>query len=252
VRPAAVATLAALAATGLAAGGCGDDGDRRLVVSAAASLTEPLRACAADVEDATVRLSFAGSDELAGQIRRGLRPDVYAAANVELPDRLAAEGLLEDPVAFATNRLAVAVPAGSEIDAVEDLAGDGLRVALGAEDVPVGRYARDALSRLGGATERAILGNVRTEEPDVKGVVGKVAQGAVDAGFVYASDVAAAGGRLRAVAVPPEIAPEAAYGAGVVREAPNRDAARAFVEGLVEGRCADALREAGFGPPPGR
>ena len=37
----------------------------------------------------------------------------------------------------------------------------------------------------------AILANVRSNEPDVAGVVGKVAQGAVDAGFVYVTDVRA-------------------------------------------------------------
>ena len=39
----------------------------------------------------------------------------------------------------------------------------------------------------------AILANVRSNEPDVAGVVGKVAQGAVDAGFVYVTDIRAGG-----------------------------------------------------------
>jgi molybdate transport system substrate-binding protein len=68
--------------------GCGsDDGEPageqrpRLVVSAAASLTDALTACSRDFEAADVRLSFGGSDELAAQIRQGVKPDVYAAAN---------------------------------------------------------------------------------------------------------------------------------------------------------------------------
>ena len=39
-----------------------------------------------------MRLSFAGSDELAAQIQQGAQPDVYAAANTKLPDQLHAEG----------------------------------------------------------------------------------------------------------------------------------------------------------------
>ena len=96
------------AAIAITAAGCGDEegeGKPRLVVSAASSMTEALRACSPDFAGATVRLSFAGSDELAAQIRQGVKPDVYAAANTRLPEQLAAEGLLGDPVEFATNEL---------------------------------------------------------------------------------------------------------------------------------------------------
>ena len=58
-----------------------------------------------------VRLQFAGSDELAAQIRQGVPVDVFAAANTKLPDALAAEGKLEEPVEFASNQLVLAVPA---------------------------------------------------------------------------------------------------------------------------------------------
>ena len=56
--------------------------------------------------------SFAGSDDLAAQIRQGVTPDVYAAANTSLPDDLYKDGLVEKPVVFATNTLVLAVPAG--------------------------------------------------------------------------------------------------------------------------------------------
>ena len=55
-------------------------------------------------------MSFAGSDELAAQIRQGVRPDVYAAANTTLPDQLHKEGLVGKPTVIATNTLVVAVP----------------------------------------------------------------------------------------------------------------------------------------------
>ncbi|MBJ7455306.1 MAG: substrate-binding domain-containing protein, partial [Thermoleophilia bacterium] len=90
----------------------------------------------------------------------------------------------------------------------------------------------------------------RSEEPDVKGVVGKLTQGAVDAGMVYATDVEAASGRLRAVAIPAELEPDVAYGAGVVTASGRREQAARFVDGLTDGPCADALRARGFGAPP--
>jgi molybdate transport system substrate-binding protein len=83
----------------------------------------------------------------------------------------------------------------------------------------------------------------------VKGIVGKLTQGAVDAGFVYASDVKAAGGELRAIELPARLEPTASYGAGVVAAAKQPDAAEAYVDGLLAGDCHDALLAAGFGEP---
>jgi molybdate transport system substrate-binding protein len=245
--------LAAVALVASCGGGDEDAGAERprLVVSAAASLTEPLTSCARSFAGADVKLSFAGSDELSAQIRQGVEPDLFAAANTKLPDQLAAEGLLAQPVTFATNELVLAVPSDSRVRRVEDLARAGLKLAVGAESVPVGTYTRTVLGRLEARTERAILDNIRSNEPDVKGVVGKVTQGAADAGFVYASDVTAVEGRLRSIALPDRLEPEVAYGAGVVRGARNAGGAQRFLDGLVDGACAEALRDGGFGPPPG-
>jgi molybdate transport system substrate-binding protein len=228
--------------------GCGGD-DARLVVSSASSMTDALTACSRDFDAADVRLSFAGSDELAAQIRQGVKPDVYAAANTKLPDDLNKEGLLSKPVEFATNELVIAVPRDSEVGSVQDLARDGVKVAIGSESVPIGSYTREVLARLPASESDAILANVRSNEPDVKGIVGKLTQGAADAGLVYVTDVNAAGEELRAVKLPAELEPDVTYAAGVVRGAKQPDAARDFVDGLSDGACADALAEAGFGAP---
>ena len=68
--------------------------------------------------------------------------------------------------------------------------------------MPIGDYTREALGQLPSAQERAILAQLRSNEPDVKGIVGKVVQGAADAGFVYVTDVNATGGELEAVKLP--------------------------------------------------
>jgi len=245
-------TLASLLLVGIFAG-CGDDvgaGETgRLVVSAASSMTEALTACSSDFSGADVRLSFAGSDELAAQIRQGVKPDVYAAANTKLPDELNKEGLLSKPVEFATNELVIAVPKDSRIKSVEDLGGDGVKLAIGSESVPIGSYTREVLARLPKAESAGILANVRSNEPDVKGIVGKLTQGAADAGLVYVTDVNAAGGELRALKLPAELEPDVTYAAGVVKGAKQPDEARAFVNGLTDGGCAEALARAGFGAP---
>jgi molybdate transport system substrate-binding protein len=218
--------------------GCGG-GDDQIVVSAASSLTKPLTACSGD----DVKLAFGGSDELAAQIRQGVKPDVYVAANTKLPDELNSEGLVEKPVVFATNELIIAVPENSDIGAIEDLAKPGVKLVVGAESVPVGSYTRQVLSNLAPDQEKTILANVRSEEPDVKGVVGKLDQGAADAGFVYRTDLV---DRLKAVTLPDDLQPVVEYGAAVVK---SSDAAQPYVDGLTDGPCADAVHEAGFGKP---
>jgi molybdate transport system substrate-binding protein len=234
----------------LVLGGCGGSDEPRLTVSAATSLEAPLTAYADGFDGARVRLSFAGSDQLAAQIRAGARPDVFAAANTELPRDLHVHGLLERPVPFASNRLVVAVPAGgAKVARFEDLARPGVTIAAGAPSVPAGAYADRALARLPAARRDAIARNVRDREPDVGGVVAKVIQGAVDAGFVYATDVRAAGARLRASELPPSLRPRVEYAAAIVRGAKHREEARRFLIGLVEGDGARALRAAGFEPP---
>ena len=243
-----LAALLVTAALPVGAAGCGDDeaegGGSRLTVSAAASLQGALTACAP-----AAKLQFAGSDELAAQIRQGAPVDVLAAANTKIPDELAEEGKLEEPVEFASNQLVLAVPADSGIRGLDDLHGDGVTLVIGAEGVPVGDYTRTVLGNLPPAQGEAILANVRSEEPDVKGVVGKLTQGAADAGFIYATDVRAAGEGLRAIELPADLEPVATYGAGVVSASDHADDARAFVDGLADGACHDALLDAGFGAP---
>jgi molybdate transport system substrate-binding protein len=239
--------------------GCGGDDEQSagqparqpLVVSAAASLKDAFTSYGNDFSTADVKLSFAGSDELAAQIRKGVKPDVFAAANTKLPDALFAEGLVEKPTVFAGNELVIAVPAdGSKIDSLDDLAASGTKLAIGAKGVPVGDYTRKVLDALPAAQRKAILANVRSNEPDVKGVVGKLTQGAVDAGFVYRSDVRAADDELKAIALPAELKPKVAYGVAVVKGAKHAAQARAFVRGLLDGAGAQALQAAGFLPPP--
>jgi len=231
--------------------GCGGDDDT-LTVSAASSLKTALTDYGTQFEDATARFSFAGSDELAAQIRKGAKPDVFASANTKLPDELYDEGLVEKPMTFAGNRLVLAVPASSDaqIASLKDIQRAGTSLAIGSETVPVGSYTRAVLSKLPEAESSAILENVRTREPDVAGIVGKLTQGAVDAGFVYISDVRATDGKLKAIELPASLQPTVAYGVAVVKGAKHEDAAKAFVDGLLGGDGKHALDEAGFEPPP--
>jgi molybdate transport system substrate-binding protein len=245
----------ALAACGSAGGsgtGTNGDGGGDLTVAAAASLTEAFTQYAGEVlHPQRVRLSFAGSDELAAQIRQGVKPDVFASANTSLPDALYREGLVGRPMVFTSNQLVVAVPAeGGRVQTLADLSEPGTTIAIGSATVPIGAYTREVLGRLPHAQEQAILANVRSEEPDVKGIVGKLTQGAVDAGFVYWTDVRAADRRLSAIALPARLEPKVAYAIALVSGAAHPAAARRFAAGLRHGRGLQILHAAGFDDPP--
>jgi molybdate transport system substrate-binding protein len=225
---------AALVLAALALAGCGSGGGGQLKVSAAASLDRAFSAY-----DPHVSYSFAGSDQLAAQIRAGARPDVYAAANTTLPETLYHAHLVQRPVVFARNRLVLATRS-PRVRSLADAARSGVTIAMGSPTVPVGAYARRVLA--GTPFGRRILANVRSQEPDVAGVVGKLDQGAVDAGFVYATDARAAG--LRAIPLPHAVV---SYAVAVVKPGA---AAERFVRGLLSRRGRQALLSAGFLPPP--
>jgi molybdate transport system substrate-binding protein len=255
--------VAALGTVVIALAGCGSSsssssgagasssGKPNLTVSAAASLKDAFTTYARQFPQASVRYSFAGSDMLAAQIEQGVKPDVFASANTKLPDMLYAKGLVSKPVTFATNKLVIAVPANStKIKSIQDLEKPGTKIAIGSATVPIGSYTRTVLAKLGSAGSGKILANVRSEEPDVTGIVGKLTQGAVDAGFTYVTDVKATKGALRAIALPASLQPVVAYGVAIVKGGPHPAQAKAFISGLLDGNGQTDLRNAGFLPPP--
>ena len=252
-----IAALLGMAALVVAAGcgssgGSSSNGDKPdLVVSAASSLKDAFNQYAQKFPDATVRASFAGSDDLAAQIEQGVKPDVFASANTKLPDELFQKGLVQKPVVFAGNRLVLAVPAsGGKVTSLADLEKPGVTVAMGSASVPVGTYTRKVLAGLPKDESAKILGNVRSNEPDVAGVVGKVTQGAVDAGFVYVTDVDGTDGKLKAIELPANLQPQVAYGVAIVKAAKHPKQAQAFIDGLLHGAGQQALKAAAFEPPP--
>jgi molybdate transport system substrate-binding protein len=143
----------------------------------------------------------------------------------------------------------LAVPADGKVTSLEGLETPGVKLVIGAEGVPVGDYTRGVIEQLGPERSAAILANVRSNEPDVKGVVGKLTQGAADAGFVYVTDVEATDGKLKAIELPADLDATATYAAGVVKAAREPEAAEAFVDDLLAGGCHDALIAAGFTEP---
>jgi molybdate transport system substrate-binding protein len=243
-----------LAAT-IALGACSvddpgtDAGSRTLTVFAAASLTEAFTEIAdafeAEHAQVEVRLSFGPSDGLATQIQEGAPADVFASASPRWMDAVAEDPGVSDRRDFARNLLIVITPADDPagISSVQDLARPGIDLVLAAEGVPVGDYARELLDNAGIAD--AALGNVVSNEDDVKGVVQKVALGEADAGIVYRTDVTpAVADDLRTIEVERRVNVIATYPIAVV-EGSASGVAATFVD-YVTGAGQAQLRAAGF------
>ena len=240
MRRVAVAALA-LALILAPAGGAADQ--VRLTVFAASSLTDVLPAI-----DGRPGYSFAGSNQLAFQIRQGAPADVFASAASSYAQELYRAGLVERPRTFASNALVLAVPRSNPagVRTLWDLRDKKVQLVVGTAAVPIGDYTRRVLRRLG---LTSVIDNAVSQEPDVKSIVGKLVVGEADAGFVYRTDLRAAGGRLRAVSIPAWAQPAVRYQVAVVRASRSRAAARQYIVSLSTLRARRLLRNAGFTVP---
>ncbi|RBY79938.1 molybdate ABC transporter substrate-binding protein [Blastococcus sp. TF02A-26] len=257
-------SLAAALAVALLAG-CGSDGDGggaaegtdggdgltgTLTVFAAASLTDVFTELGeqleADNPDLDVQFNFAGSSALATQITQGAPADVFASANpgqmTVVTDADLADG---EPEVFTSNVLEIAVPEGNPADVtgLADFAREELTLAVCAPEVPCGAATEDVFAAAG------VTAVPDTLEEDVRAALTKVELGEVDAALVYATDVAAAGGSVEGIAFPEAEDAVNEYPVCVLAEAPNPDAAHAFVELVSSPEGQAALADAGFRTP---
>ncbi|MFJ6533662.1 molybdate ABC transporter substrate-binding protein [Microbacterium sp. NPDC091662] len=252
-------TLAVLAAAALALTGCagavesapspsataeksGVGGE--LTVYAAASLSGAFDAIgeAFTAENPDVRFTpvYDGSSTLVTQILEGAPADVFASADEANMDKAA--DVAVDPTLFASNTLVIAVPAGNPggVEALADLA--DVTTVLCAPEVPCGAASAKLLSAAGVTVDAASL------EQNVTAVLTKVAASEADAGLVYATDVI---GRDDVEVIVPEGADEVVnhYPIAALSDAPNSEAADAFVVFVLSDAGQKILADFGFGAP---
>ena len=243
-------TVGALAGLTVTACSANDQQPDAVAVFAASSLTEAFtdigeRFTLAHPEYA-VNFNFAASSELASQIREGAPADVFASADTDTMDRLAANGAVDDsPIVFTRNAAEIAVAPGNPLAlaGLGDLADQQLVLVVCAPEVPCGSYAATVFDRAG------IDPMPDSFEPNVKSVVTKVAFGEADAGIVYRTDIVAADGVVDGVAIPPDANVAAEYPIARLTDAPDPSGAALFVEFVLGASGQAALTERGFTAP---
>ena len=232
-----------------------------LTVFAAASLTDAFteigKAFEAANPEVSVTFNFAGSQALRTQIEEGAPADVFASASTKEMDTLVTSGFVSQnaPQIFVTNQLVVILPADNPagIEKLQDFATHGIRLVLAAEEVPVGKYARQALDQMNGLLgtdfKDKVLANVVSNEDSVRQVVAKVQLGEADAGIVYTSD-ATATPRLKTIEIPADLNVVAAYPIAALIKSANSDLAANFIETVLSTDGQAILQKWGFGPVP--
>ena len=242
IRRAGLLLAAAVICGSLAAGGASAKSSRAtagLTIYAGSSMTTVLPQL-----DSGNKYSFGSSGTLATQITNGAPADVFMSANTTTPAALFAAGIVEKPVNFTRNTLAVVVPKSNPagIKSIYDLTKAGTKIAEAAPSVPVGSYTVQVLNQMG--INAAIQARVVSQETSDANVVAKVALGQVDAGFVYLSDYVIDPDHLTLIKVPAWAQPKITYSMAIVTKSPNQAAAQAVDgQGAQRRRSGDLRQE---------
>jgi len=234
-----------------------------LTVLAAASLTESFTELGTLFEAAhphiQVVFNFAGSQQLAQQLAEQAPADVFASASQKYMKEAIDSGRVisgADQI-FAKNALVVIYPKANPagLAALTDLTKPGLKLVLGAKEVPIGQYAVDFLDKASqdpayGATFKDdVLKNVVSYEDNVKSVVTKVVLGEADAGIVYLTDVTPdAAEKVDKIIIPDEINVIATYPMAAIADSAYPIEADAFVKFVLSEEGQAVLAKYNFTP----
>jgi molybdate transport system substrate-binding protein len=215
----------------------------QLTVYAASSLTDVFPKI-----DPSQKYSFGGSNALAAKIMLGAPADVFASANLTLPNQLFSKGLCSQPVVFTRNTLVIVVPTANpaNIHSIYDLAKTGVKLDVAGPGVPVGSYTLQILKNMN--LTAAVTKNVVSQETDVREVLAKVALGEADAGFVYSTDAKTVPGKVKVLKVPAWAQPKVQYGICVVSKSGDKTDAQAFINKVLSKAGQAQMLAYGFLP----
>ncbi|HVZ10674.1 molybdate ABC transporter substrate-binding protein [Rhodopila sp.] len=226
-----------------------------LTVFAAASLTDAMKDIAAQWVAAghkEPRLSFGASSTLARQIEQGAPANVFASADQKWMDYLAEKNLiaagtrtnlLENElvlIAPADRHLSVTIKPGMDLVA---LLGSNGRIATGdPAHVPVGLYAKQALTRLG-LWDKVEPRLARAD--DVRSALLLVERGEAPLGIVYATDAKVSKAVAVAGVFPADTHDPVTYPFAVTKAGDTPDA-RAFLKFLSGPKATAIFADRGF------
>jgi len=225
-------------------------GGETLMVFAAASTTDALTEIKAQFTQETgivVETNFAASSALARQIANGAEAHLFLSADVQWAEYLAERDLVARQRDLMGNRLVIVVPRDStqRIKQPEDLLEAGVEhLALGEPDsVPAGRYAKQALVKLG--LWNKLQDKVVSAE-DVRHALTYVELASAEAGTVYATDAAISKKVKVAVELSEKLTEPIRYPAVLLKQGRQNAAAESFYRYLGSAHAGKVFQKYGF------
>jgi molybdate transport system substrate-binding protein len=259
--PAASASQEAIASSGSTEPEPTAGATAALTIYGAASLKGALDQLKASYEaghpGTTLTISTDSSATLQTQIEQGAPADVFLSADVNNPKKLVDDGLADgDLVDFAGNLLTIVLPTANpaKIASPADLARSGVKIIAAGDEVPITKYATQAIGLLAGIPgypadfAKGYAANIVSREDNVKAVIAKIELGEGDAGIVYVTD-AKVSTRVQAIEIPAQANVPATYAGVVVKASKNVAAAHAFLDWMNGAEAQLSLTELGFIPP---
>lgn len=196
-----------------------------------------------------------------GNFTLRIQPDVYAAGARVLSD-MEHQNLVVKPVSYASNNLAIMIPASNQkqVHSLQDLGRSDVRLSMpNPEWEGIARQIGEALRKAGDVALFHAVYQVKVQNGSTyltqihhRQTPMRIMKGESDAGVTWSSEVRfqeKIGNPITGINIPQTQNVTAVYSAAVLRNAPHAEAARAWVTFLSSPEAQAIYRSYGFGSP---
>ncbi|MBY0095791.1 molybdate ABC transporter substrate-binding protein [Mesobacillus maritimus] len=225
----------------------------------AANATDPFNKLIVEFEqdhpDVKAEATYAGTQIIRTQLEQGAKADLFLSADLEHIEAVKEQGLIEEFFPVSNNHLVIVVPKENKvgIESLEDLGNKEMKLVIGTDTVPIGRYTRDVIKKAtvayGDGFDEKVMDNVVSLETNVKQVLQKVSLGEAEAGIVYTTDVTPEFLKtVQVIEIPEDLNIVATNYISVVTKAPNKEFAEEFMQMMLSDRGQTVFAEYNYDP----
>jgi molybdenum ABC transporter molybdate-binding protein len=225
----------------------------------AANATDPFNQILANYEkghpSTDVKASYAGTQVIQTQLENGSPADLFLSANLSHIQQIKKEGLVKSYYKVSNNHEVIIVPKTNpaHISSIEDLASKKPKLIIGVDNVPIGQYTRQIFKKVandkGNAFQANVMGNVVSNETNVKQILEKISMGEGDAGVVYLTDVTKSyKDKVTIIPIPKKYNLTASNYIAVPVHSPHKKEAQAFLKYILSTRGQAVFKQFNYDP----
>ncbi|WP_186576978.1 molybdate ABC transporter substrate-binding protein [Aquibacillus kalidii] len=223
----------------------------------AANATEPFKDLMKEFEtnhpNVDVKATFAGTQIVRTQLEQGANADIFLSADLGHIEAVKKQDLINEFQPVSLNSVTMVVPKNNprKISSLEDLGSKDLKLVIGTDTVPIGRYSRqvikNASDEYGQKFPDKVMDNVVSLETNVKQVLQKVSLGEAEVGMVYPTDVTPDfAKKVKKIKIPDKFNIVATNYISVTKKAPNKKLAKEFVEMMLSDKGQKIFKKYGY------